>query len=194
MKKLVSLALPILLAIAAFFGCSESQKGTSSAVSAGGTESSPQSASQNGPASSEGKSDVESESPSAVQGNVVYRNDEYGFEFALPESWKGYKIVETAWKANGGQISGPEILIRHPKWAEDAPRQDIPIMVFTSSQWEALENDEFHIGSAPSNPTQLGRNSRYVFALPARYNFEELDGAEEVEKILSENHLKAFDK
>jgi hypothetical protein len=37
----------------------------------------------------------------------------------------------------------------------------------------------------------LGRNNRYVFALPARYNFAFPEGYEEVEKILESKPLEA---
>jgi hypothetical protein len=44
-------------------------------------------------------------------------------------------------------------------------------MIFTQKQWQELQQDKFHIGAAPIGPSELGRNSRYVFALPARYNY-----------------------
>jgi hypothetical protein len=63
-------------------------------------------------------------------------------------------------------------------------------MVFTIAQWNDLQNDKFHIGAAPIGPSELGRNSKYVFALPARYNFSFLPGFEEVEDILNGKPLK----
>lgn len=66
-------------------------------------------------------------------------------------------------------------------------------MVFTLQQWDAMQNGEWHIGTAPVNPTELGRNGRYVFALPARYNFAFLEGWEEVEQILQANPLQPFE-
>ncbi|MDP1086626.1 hypothetical protein Q6245_30140, partial [Klebsiella pneumoniae] len=65
----------------------------------------------------------------------------------------------------------PMISIRHPDWTSQNPRQDIPIMIFTLAQWNMLQQDEFHIGAAPINPSELGRNTSYVFARPARYNY-----------------------
>ena len=85
------------------------------------------------------------------------------------------------------------ISIRHPLWTEDTPRQDIPVMVFTVEQWEALKAEEFHIGAAPIGPSELGSNDAYVFALPARYNFEYLTGYEEVEAILRGSPLEAME-
>ena len=54
-----------------------------------------------------------------------------------------------------------------------------------------MENGEFHIGAAPVGPRELNRNSKYVFALPARYNFAFPEGYEEVEAILETNPLEA---
>jgi|GEM_PF-830467 hypothetical protein len=151
---------------------------------------------------------------------VIYDNAEFGFSIVLPASWEGYQIVTEQWEgysleeqqsgeqagaggsgnieageaAKTGQLplSGPIIYIRHPLWTAEDPRQDIPIMIFTIGQWEALQEDKFHIGAAPIGPKELGRNSRYVFALPARYNFAFLTGFEEVEAILESGALRAY--
>jgi hypothetical protein len=129
---------------------------------------------------------------------VEYENKQYGFDFTLPESWKGYKILTDKWEgyslkeSEGGKIveRGPLIYIRHPMWSEINKRQDIPVMVFTLTQWTKLQKEEFHIGAAPIGPKELGRNSSYVFALPARYNYAFPAGYEEVEYILNSNSLK----
>jgi hypothetical protein len=132
-------------------------------------------------------------------GQVVYVNSEYGFTFSLPYSWSGYSIVNEKWEgytldseANAEEPShdGALIVIRHPDWAEETPRQDIPIMVFTLDEWESLQEGEFHIGAAPMNPSELGRSSEYVFALPARYNYSFPEGYEEVEDILEGKPLQ----
>ncbi len=128
----------------------------------------------------------------------AYVNTEYGFQFALPESWRGYTIVTDEWKGTAAEgapsdlpaLTGPMISIRHPAWTEENPRQDIPILVFTLDQWNALQKDDFHIGAAPIGPRELGRNSEYVFALPARYNYAFPTGYEEVEDILENQPLK----
>ncbi len=125
---------------------------------------------------------------------IEYRNSEYGFGFTLPISWKGYTIITSQWQgwdmgnsAQGEVVSetGPMISIRHPEWTSAIPRQDIPVMVFTLAQWDKLQNDEFHIGAAPIGPRELGQNSKYVFAIPARYNYAFLPGFEEVDRIIN---------
>ena len=130
---------------------------------------------------------------------IEYKNTQYGFSFSLPLAWYGYTIVEDSWvgdvsgtKSDVVVEKGPIILIRHPKWTSANPRQDIPIMIFTIEQWNELQQEKFHIGAAPIGPMELGRNSKYVFALPARYNFAFLPGFEEVDEIIQSKPLKAF--
>jgi hypothetical protein len=131
--------------------------------------------------------------------HVKYQNDQYGFSFSLPEGWKGYSIVTDKWEgfANGpkGDVTvaqGPLISIRNPAWTAQKPYQDIPIMVFTLSQWDSLLRGEFNVGAAPVNPTRIGFNAKYVFAIPTRYNFAFPIGYEEVDKILQNNPLRAL--
>jgi hypothetical protein len=146
------------------------------------------------------KTEIEPDKPVNDQKPNLYTNTQYGFSFSLPESWKGYSIVNDKWEGlslesqNQGTVveTGPLLSIRHPEWTDQNPRQDIPIMVFTLEQWNSLQQEKFHIGVAPIGPSELGRNSRYVFALPARYNFAFPQGYEEVEDILNSNPLHAI--
>ncbi len=133
--------------------------------------------------------------------STAYANTEYSFTFSLPKSWEGYTVIEDEWEgysltADGNdQIiteHGPLISIRHPDWEYKAPRQDIPIMVFTLKQWSDMISDKFHIGAAPVNPSEIARNKKYVFAIPARYNFSYLTGYEEVDKIIQSKPIKTF--
>lgn len=133
------------------------------------------------------------------QGRVEYRDTQYGFKIALPATWKDYSVIAETWTGytNGaqGQVAseqGPELLLRHPQWTSQNPRQDIPIMVFTLAQWDKIEHDGFYVSAAPIGPSELGRNSTYVFALPPRYNFAYATGWEEVEKILEGKALRTF--
>jgi hypothetical protein len=81
----------------------------------------------------------------------------------------------------------------HPESTAEHPRQEIPIMVFSIPQWDQMQAGEWHVGAAPILPLELGRNSRYVFALPARYNYAFPEGWEEVDQILQENPLVTFE-
>lgn len=138
--------------------------------------------------------------PSASGEAVVYTNQELGFSFTLPPEFKGYSILTGEWKGddikNTGKkartFQGPQVTIRDPRWTQQVPRQDIPIMAFTLEQWNQLQNGEFAVGAAPVNPSELGRNAKYVFALPARYNYAFPEGYEEVQIIIDGNPLSAF--
>lgn len=133
--------------------------------------------------------------------SFLYINDEYGFIFSLPESWKNFSTVDSQWNGlpidspdpEKNKISGPIINIRHPKWTKENMRQDIPIMIFTNEQWQLIEDEKLILGAAPIPPSELGRNKSYIFALPARYNYAFLEGFEEVEKILNNKPLLTFD-
>jgi hypothetical protein len=130
---------------------------------------------------------------------LKYKNEQYSFSISLPDSWIGYTIITDIWTGNttgnqGEQLftEGPLISVRHPLWTAAVPRQDIPVMVFTLNQWQDLANDKFHIGAAPIGPSELGRNAKYVFALPARYNYAFPAGYEEVDQIVISGNFKAF--
>ncbi|KAB2329951.1 hypothetical protein F7731_21040 [Cytobacillus depressus] len=130
---------------------------------------------------------------------IQYKNTDYGFEISLPESWMDYQILTDKWEGmspQSGKVieTGPLLPIRHPQWTKQNPRQDIPVMVFTHEQWDAMQEEKFHIGAAPMNPKELGRNADYVFALPARYNFAFPTGYEEVEKILNSEAFKVIEE
>jgi hypothetical protein len=131
-------------------------------------------------------------------GAIEYRNVQYGFSFSLPASWKGYSIVNDKWEGVlldskvDQKFTGPKILIRHPLWTELSLRQDIPIMIFTLAQWDLVSQEKISLGAAPISPTELGRNDKYVFALPARYNFAFPTGFEEVEKIIASKPLRVI--
>ncbi|MCI1966383.1 MAG: hypothetical protein LKJ17_09695 [Oscillospiraceae bacterium] len=133
--------------------------------------------------------------------SVLYSNDQYGLTVTLPQSWGGYTVLTEEWQGYSlvgeqeGTITqtGPKILIRHPQWTEETPRQDIPVLVFTPEQWDALGQDQFHIGAAPIGPSELARNSRFVFALPARYNFAFLPGYEEVDQLVQNGAVQAME-
>ena len=136
--------------------------------------------------------------PTSPTASIDYNNTEYGFIFTLPSSWKGYSIVTENWEGNlidsknEQTIKGPKISIRHPLWTAIVPRQDIPIMVFTLAQWDLITKEKLSVGAAPIQPSELGHNARYVFALPARYNYAFPTGFEEVDTIMQGKPLQAY--
>jgi hypothetical protein len=128
------------------------------------------------------------------EGAVEYRSP-YGFCFSLPDDWRGFSVVQEQWKgyalcSKGSCVvtQGPQITIQNPN-GPPRSHEDIPIMAFTLKQWKSL--GEFTVSAAPVPPRELGRNQRYVFALPARYNYDFLDGWEEVDSILKAHSLHA---
>ena len=135
---------------------------------------------------------------------LEYRNAQYGFSFALPSSWKGYTIANGSWEGfpidavatQTGSISqkdtAPLTRIRPPLWTVQKPRHDLPIIVFTPAQWDLIQQEKLSVSAAPIGPSELGRNSGYVFALPARYNFAFPEGFEEVNTIIQSKPLRAF--
>jgi hypothetical protein len=129
-----------------------------------------------------------------------FSDTELGFSFSLPASWEGFSIQDSNWEGlksgdSGDEVveQGPIVSIVHPQSTAQQPRQEIPLMVFTIDQWDRMQRGEWHIGAAPIGPLELGRNSRYVFALPARYNYGFLEGWEEVEQILQGHPLVTFE-
>jgi hypothetical protein len=138
--------------------------------------------------------------PNVADQPINYLNDAYRFTFKLPNSWQGYSVLNQQWigYATGGAKGdvntekGPQIIIRNPKWTTANRRQDIPIMVFTPSQWKALHQEKFYVSAAPIPPSELGRNTHYIFALPPRYNYVFPTGWQEVAKILEGRPFRAF--
>lgn len=132
-------------------------------------------------------------------GDVVYKNTQYGFEVLLPESWKGYKVLEDKWTGTEGSVTktGPELILRNPTWTSSVKYQDIPIMIFTLKEWQTVvkgpsqgAGETLFIGAGPNGPTELARNASYVFALPNRYDFAADKGIEEVHAILDQNPVR----
>lgn len=129
-----------------------------------------------------------------------YRNSKYGFTLSLPGAWKGCKVTESSW--GGGDNNGPhgyevlergpEITIVNPRSTESDDHQDIEIMIFTHKQWNALEEDKFFVSAAPIGPGEIGRNAKYVFAVPPRMINPDAPGADEVVSIMKGNPLHAF--
>ncbi len=127
---------------------------------------------------------------------IVYRNSQYGFCFRLPASWRGYSVLTRSWSGSamdnsGKSITGPELVLRNPNWTEAVPWEDIPIMIFTPAQWKHAANGGYTFGAAPIGPGEMAHNRRYVFALPARWNFDLANGFEEANQLIQDRALQA---
>jgi hypothetical protein len=129
-------------------------------------------------------------------GTVEYKDTKYGFRITLPESWKGYQVLWSEWDggvlATDGTVNhvlrGPQLKIRHPKWTQENPREDMPIMIYTIVQWK----ESPIVSAAPFDPGEIGRNGKYIFAIPPRWNYDFAEGWEEASKILNANSFHTF--
>jgi hypothetical protein len=127
---------------------------------------------------------------------IEYRNGKYGFSLTLPESWRGYRLLWSEWGgsvfSSDGTVThdlrGPKLQIRHPGWTEENPREDLPIMIYTIGQW----NESPLVSAAPFGPAELGRNRKYVFAVPPRWDYDLAEGWEEAQRILAPGCLHTF--
>ncbi len=134
----------------------------------------------------------------AIEANrgLMYRNTDYGFSISLPKNWTGYTVIMDQWQGRDvatGKVteSGPLIKLRHPLWTDVNQHEDMPVMVFTPTQWSKVQSESLAVGAAPIPPSLLGQNSKYILALPARYNYDYKTGWEEVDQLV--HTLKAFE-
>jgi hypothetical protein len=127
-------------------------------------------------------------SPSGLP--ILYRNPQYNFTFFLPASWEGYAVLTEQWRADQTHLAEPEhgsmIILRNPHWQAGTPCEDIPIHIFTRSQWEAEHKDSFFIG-AGGFECEIGHNREYVFGISSRFSADELKGAQEACLIVGQN-------
>jgi hypothetical protein len=124
---------------------------------------------------------------------AFYHNLQYGFCFRAPWS---YSIVDQTWSGTlfdtQEKVSGPELIIRNREWSKEDPWQDIPIMIFTLSQWNLVEAGKLAVSAAPIGPSELGRTANYVFALPPRWiGFTEVEGQDAVEESMKQHPFQA---
>jgi hypothetical protein len=128
-----------------------------------------------------------------------YHNAHYGLTFYLSASWRDYSIsvqqLEDVKYSPGEDkqiIVGhtPMITLRHPQWQAAKPYQDIPILVFTRVQWDALHHGELWPSLfAGGVIDELWHNQGFVFAMSSRYNAnDEMSGWKEVADIVERNH------
>jgi hypothetical protein len=119
---------------------------------------------------------------------ICYHNAQYDFTFFLPASWQGYSVSIQAWKPSDSVTPehGMKIVFRNPRWQAGDPYEDIPILVFTRSQWDADRNGKLSYG-AGGVESEIAHNRKYVFAIWSRAFFDELKGREEADRIVQQN-------
>lgn len=126
---------------------------------------------------------------------IIYHNAKYNFTFFLPADWKGYSVLMQEWSAELesvdyqkviGMERGPMIVLRNPRWKADQPYQDIPILVFTHSQWNAVIPQRLFVGAGGSD-YEISHNAKFVFGINSHFNWGELKGWEEAGKIVQQN-------
>ena len=135
----------------------------------------------------------------AVHGSdfpVRYQDRLYGLVFRLPASWRGFTVLNQEWDGisyspakDTTEVTarGPLLVLRHPSWTAKGPYQDIPILVFTRGQWEADKQGKFTIGAGGFDQ-ELAHNSKYVFAIPSRYNADDsVKGWKETSDVVERN-------
>jgi hypothetical protein len=114
----------------------------------------------------------------------------------LPATWKGCKIVEDTWSGyKDATITverGPAIRIINPRLKESHQFEDIFILIFTHKQWKSVQAGEFVVSAASIGPGELDRNTKYVFAEPPQMINPDLEGAKELENIMTARPLHAF--
>lgn len=121
---------------------------------------------------------------------IVYKNQEYGFQLTLPNSWQGYSVEKTSWQGwevNTGlqKYFGVKLIIKNPKTTPQQAWQDIPIMIFTPNIWQLVSDGNVSVSAAPIGPQKIGQNSKYIFANPPRwYGFTDAIGWEEAVEIV----------
>jgi hypothetical protein len=127
-----------------------------------------------------------------------FYNAQYGLIFFMPDSWRGYSVSvqqledERYSPAEDKQIivgHTPMITLRNPQWQSNAPYQDIPILVFTHAQWDALHHGELWPSLfAGGVMDELWHSQRFVFAMSSRYNAaDDVRGYKEVAEIIDQN-------
>src|SRR5439155_5520944 len=126
-----------------------------------------------------------------------YHKAQCGLTFFLPASWQGYSVLIQQWDGETYSPAvdklvavghGPMIVLRLPQWRVSAPYQDIPILVFTRAQWDALHQGKLwpslYAGGAMD---EMWHNRKYVFGMSSRYNWGVFNGSGVVSDIVERN-------
>lgn len=129
---------------------------------------------------------------------VQYHDARYGLTFFLPANWRGYsvsvrEVEDQKYSASQDKLVTvgytPMITLRHPQWQAGAPYQDIPILIFTRAQWDALHQGELWPAIfAGGMMDELWHSQKFVFAMSSRYNLaDEVSGTKEVADMVEQN-------
>jgi hypothetical protein len=130
--------------------------------------------------------------------DVIYRMEIYGLMVKLPDDWSGFSVRTETWEgvdvATGNVVkAGPKIVLRHPAWTQAKPYEDLPILILSPAQWRLVSTEQLSLGAAPIGPSMLASNSEYVFALPARYNYDFSQGFEELDAAIRSGAVTAVE-
>ena len=124
-----------------------------------------------------------------------YHNAQYDFTFFLPSDWEGYSVKTEPWQADLrsadyqkviGTEHGPILIFRHPRWKAGNLYQDIPILVFTRNQWDAVIPQRLFVG-AGGTIDEISHSAGFVFGINSRHNWTELEGWEQTGRIVQQN-------
>ena len=127
-----------------------------------------------------------------------YHDARYDLTFCLPASWRDYSVSiqqleDERYSAAKDKpiIVGhtPMITLRHRRWQADAPYQDIPILVYTRVQWDALHHGELWPSVfAGGTMDELWHTERFVFAISSRSNAaDKIRGWRETADVVEQN-------
>ena len=107
---------------------------------------------------------------------LCYHNRQYDFTFFLPADWKGYSVLMREWDAELTSVDyqkvigierGPMIVLRNPRWTAGKPYNDIPILVFTRSQWDLVKPQRLMVGAGGFD-YEISHNAKFVFGINNR--------------------------
>lgn len=133
---------------------------------------------------------VEGLASGPASARVEYVSAKYGFQFDLPEDWKGFCVIQSHWGLLSEE-NGPVLILRSPEYSADDPHEDIPIMVFTHKQWKRIVRGDLLVSTA-FPPKEIGRNRRYVFGIVWRDFNDNRTGYKEVFAILRGRPMHTF--
>jgi hypothetical protein len=112
-----------------------------------------------------------------------YHHAQYDLTFFLPASWRGFSVLSQQWDGETYSPATDEMIVvghgtiitlRHPQWTASAPYQDIPILVFTRAQWDALLHGKLWPSLfAGGTMHELWHSQEYVFGISSRYTFDD---------------------